>query len=62
MTLRPCDFDYDLPPELIALPIADVLREAWDSEHVWYYAEEIFRKENNAGRTVWHPDKDSRES
>ena len=41
---------------VVALPLADLLRQAWDSEHVWYYAEENFWKQGNAPRTFWHQD------
>lgn len=39
-----------------ALPIADTLAEVWESEHVWFKAEEIFWKKGDAPRTVWHQD------
>lgn len=39
-----------------ALPFADLLKQAWDSEHIWFLAEETFWKKGNAGRTVWHQD------
>lgn len=41
---------------LLDLPLADVLRQAWGSEHVWFYAEELFWKQGQAMRTHWHQD------
>ena len=36
---------------------ADALAEVWGSEHVWFFAEEIFGKEGGrAGRSPWHQD------
>jgi len=38
-------------------PFADFLAEAWGSQSVWFFAEEIFSKEGGrAGRTPWHQD------
>ena len=41
---------------IIALPFARLLQQVWDSEHIWYYAEETFWKKGDAARTVWHQD------
>ncbi|MFV9454453.1 phytanoyl-CoA dioxygenase family protein [Rhodococcus sp. NM-2] len=39
------------------LPFGEFFAELWDSEHVWYYAEEVFVKENGAsGRGPFHQD------
>ena len=44
------------------LPFAKLLKEVWDSEHIWYSAEETFWKKGNLqgtlydGRTPWHQD------
>lgn len=36
---------------------ADALAQIWRSEHVWYFAEEIFGKQGGrAGRSPWHQD------
>ena len=38
-------------------PFAEFLRGLWDSENVYFYAEEIFSKEGGeCGRTPWHQD------
>lgn len=37
-------------------PIAKMLRELWDSEHVWLLGEEVFYKEGNVPMTLWHQD------
>ena len=50
------DFQDRHRDTLLALPFASMLREVWESEHLWYYAEEIFWKKGNAPRTVWHQD------
>jgi ectoine hydroxylase-related dioxygenase (phytanoyl-CoA dioxygenase family) len=40
-----------------ALPFGDMFSALWGSEHVWYYAEELFAKEGGKpGRTPWHQD------
>ncbi|WP_322058370.1 phytanoyl-CoA dioxygenase family protein [Paraburkholderia sp. J63] len=42
---------------VMALPFGQVFRELWGSEHVWYFAEEVFSKEGgNSGRGPWHQD------
>ncbi|MBF6986582.1 phytanoyl-CoA dioxygenase family protein [Cupriavidus sp. IK-TO18] len=39
------------------LPFGMVFQELWGSEHVWYFAEEVFAKEGgNSGRGPWHQD------
>lgn len=41
----------------LALPFGDYLAELWGSEHVWYFAEEVFMKRGGVGgRTPWHQD------
>ncbi|AMR80759.1 phytanoyl-CoA dioxygenase family protein [Cupriavidus nantongensis] len=44
--------------DLVAtLPFGKVFQELWGSEHVWYFAEEVFAKEGgNSGRGPWHQD------
>lgn len=44
--------------DLVArMPFADLYAELWGSEHVWYYAEEVFVKDGGAsGRGPWHQD------
>lgn len=39
-----------------ALPLAKLLKEMWDSEHVWYGHEELFYKKGHAPATHWHQD------
>jgi ectoine hydroxylase-related dioxygenase (phytanoyl-CoA dioxygenase family) len=40
-----------------SLPFGRMFAELWGSEHVWYFAEEIFLKEGAVGaRTLWHQD------
>lgn len=40
-----------------SLPFGQILTELWDSEHVWYFAEELFAKEGGrVGRSPWHQD------
>jgi ectoine hydroxylase-related dioxygenase (phytanoyl-CoA dioxygenase family) len=40
-----------------ALPFGQLFSELWGSEHVWYFAEEIFLKTGGIGsRTLWHQD------
>ncbi len=40
-----------------SLPFADFFAELWGSEHVWYFAEEVFLKKGGGGaRTPWHQD------
>ena len=44
-------------PMLRALPFADFLAEIWESEHVWFWGEELFIKEDGrVGRSGWHQD------
>ena len=41
------------------LPLAPFLREVWDSEHVWYYAEEVYCYETDGDSfpgVFWHQD------
>jgi ectoine hydroxylase-related dioxygenase (phytanoyl-CoA dioxygenase family) len=39
------------------LPFGKVFQELWGSEHVWYFAEEVFAKEGGrSGRGPWHQD------
>ncbi|MDH4582828.1 phytanoyl-CoA dioxygenase [Pseudomonas sp. BN415] len=39
------------------LPFGNLLAELWNSNHVWYFAEEIFLKAGGKGsRTLWHQD------
>lgn len=39
------------------LPFGELLADLWRSEHVWYFAEEIFMKEGGkADRSPWHQD------
>ncbi len=39
------------------LPFADIFRQLWGSEHVWYFAEEVFAKEGGkSGRGPFHQD------
>lgn len=44
------------------LPFAKLLKEVWDSEHIWFFREETFWKKGNLlgspfdGRTPWHQD------
>lgn len=40
-----------------SLPFGKIFQELWGSEHVWYYAEEVFAKEGGkSGRGPWHQD------
>lgn len=40
-----------------AMPFGQIFQELWGSEHVWYFAEEIFAKENGRSmRGPWHQD------
>jgi ectoine hydroxylase-related dioxygenase (phytanoyl-CoA dioxygenase family) len=40
-----------------AIPFGDLFAELWGSEHVWYFAEEVFMKKGGVGgRTPWHQD------
>ena len=44
-------------PMLRALPFVDFLAELWESEHVWFWGEELVGKEGGrVGRSVWHQD------
>ena len=39
------------------LPFGPLLADLWGSEHVWYFAEEVFVKEGGrTGRSMWHQD------
>ncbi|MCA0155287.1 phytanoyl-CoA dioxygenase family protein [Tsukamurella sp. M9C] len=39
------------------LPFAGIFQQLWGSEHVWYFAEEVFVKEGgNSGRGPFHQD------
>lgn len=39
------------------LPLGQLFADLWDSEHVWYFAEEVFLKAGGRGaRTPWHQD------
>jgi ectoine hydroxylase-related dioxygenase (phytanoyl-CoA dioxygenase family) len=41
----------------LQLRVADLLADIWDSEHVWFFGEEVFGKEGGeAGRSPWHQD------
>lgn len=41
----------------VALPFGRLFADLWGSEHVWYFAEELFLKAGgNAGRSPWHQD------
>ena len=44
--------------DLVSAPVfADTLSQIFGSEHVWYFAEEIFFREGGkAGRSPWHKD------
>jgi len=44
--------------DLVAsIPFGDLFAELWGSEHVWYFAEEVFLKRGGVGgRTPWHQD------
>jgi hypothetical protein len=40
-----------------ALPFGELFSALWGSEHVWYFAEELFLKEGGkTGRSPWHQD------
>lgn len=41
---------------LMALPIARFLADAWQSQHIWFLAEEIYWKKGRAPGTPWHQD------
>ena len=41
---------------LRAIPFGDFLAELWESENVWFWAEEILVKEAGTKRTYWHQD------
>ena len=41
---------------LFEMPFATILADLWESEHVWYFAEELFMKKGEAPRTFWHQD------
>ena len=44
-------------PVLEKIGFADFLADLWGSEHVWYFGEELFRKEGgDVGRSLWHQD------
>lgn len=44
--------------ELVStLPFGQIFADLWGSEHVWYFAEEVFLKTGGrGGRTQWHQD------
>jgi len=44
--------------ELVSgIPFGEFFTELWGSQHVWYFAEEVFLKRNGkGGRTPWHQD------
>src|SRR5262249_57146895 len=40
-----------------SLPFGRLFADLWGSEHVWYFAEEVFLKAGGRGsRTPWHQD------
>ena len=40
-----------------SIPFGDLFADLGGSEHVWYYAEEVFlKKGGKGGRTAWHQD------
>jgi ectoine hydroxylase-related dioxygenase (phytanoyl-CoA dioxygenase family) len=40
-----------------SIPFGDLFAKLWGSEHVWYFAEEVFlKKGGKGGRTPWHQD------
>lgn len=40
-----------------SIPFGDLFAELWGSEHVWYFAEEVFMKKGGiGGRSPWHQD------
>jgi ectoine hydroxylase-related dioxygenase (phytanoyl-CoA dioxygenase family) len=40
-----------------SIPFGDLFADLWGSEHVWYFAEEVFLKHGGVcGRTPWHQD------
>ena len=40
-----------------SIPFGEFLADLWGSKHVWYFAEEVFLKQNSkGGRTPWHQD------
>jgi ectoine hydroxylase-related dioxygenase (phytanoyl-CoA dioxygenase family) len=40
-----------------SLPLGSLFADLWQSEHVWYFAEEVFLKLGGRGaRTLWHQD------
>ena len=41
---------------LRSAPLADASRALWDSKHVWFMYEQVFRKSGEARRTFWHQD------
>ena len=41
---------------LFEMPFADFVADLWESEHVWYFAEELFMKKGEMPRTYWHQD------
>jgi len=44
-------------PTLEKIGFADFLANLWGSEHVWYFGEELFRKDgDDVGRSPWHQD------
>lgn len=41
---------------LRTLPFAETMLELWDTEHIWYFSEDLFWKRGNVPRTAWHQD------
>jgi len=41
---------------IVDLPFCGLLADAWGSNNVWYYAEELFWRKGVAERTFWHQD------
>lgn len=41
---------------IVASSFAGLLREVWNSGHIWYHAEEPFLKRGHSERTAWHQD------
>lgn len=38
------------------VPFGKIMAEVWQSENVWFFAEEMFWKKGKADRTFWHQD------
>ena len=58
--MNPGAWEAGLQAFVDEVPFADYLAELWGSEHVWYFAEELFAKGGNHGGTLgnspWHQD------